>query len=77
MVTLSFGKRMQRPKARLSQSLSVLGGFDAIQQHDCGIVCPDSNALSVVSRAHRKNLKTCDRRLSTLALSVTRKKASI
>jgi hypothetical protein len=35
MVTLSFGKRMQRPKARLGQSLSVLGGVDAIQQHEC------------------------------------------
>jgi hypothetical protein len=43
---------MQRPKARLSQSLSVLGGFDAIQQHDCGIVCPDSNALRGLFRAH-------------------------
>jgi hypothetical protein len=73
MVALPFGKRMQRPQARLCQFLSILGGFDAIQQHDRGIVCPDSNAPSV-SRAHRKNLKTCDRRFSTPALSVTRKK---
>jgi hypothetical protein len=55
VVILSFWKRMQSPQARLSQTFPVLVSFDAIQQHDRRIACPDSTALCAVSCAHAKD----------------------
>ena len=48
---------MQSPQARLSQSFSVLIRFDAIQQDDRRIACPDSTDLWAGFRAHAKERK--------------------
>jgi hypothetical protein len=66
VVIPSFWKRMQSPEARLSPSSPVLVSFDAIQQHDCRIACPDSTALCAVSCAHAKDSRIpATRALST------------
>jgi len=48
---------MQSPQTRLSQSFSVLIRFDAIQQDDRRIACPDSTDLWAESRSHAKARK--------------------
>jgi hypothetical protein len=77
VMILPFIERMKSPKASLGQAFSLIAGFDAIQQHDCRVVCPDSTALCSVSRAHDRIPGVRHPRLSTPVPGVTRKKAPI
>src|SRR5579862_6874448 len=54
MVVLSIRERMQSTQARLSQAPSALAGFDAIQQNDREVACPDCTVLCAMSLAHQR-----------------------